>query len=61
MKKLLALLEVKKLIAILFSITFMILALKGRISAEQFIVVFSMVVSFYFGQSAARASIQENK
>ena len=61
MKKLQTLLEVKKLIALIFTVVFAVLSLKGSVSSEQFIIVFSVVVSFYFGQSSARASIQENK
>jgi len=61
MNKLLALIEVKKIIAIIFSITFAVLSLKGIVSAEQFIVVFSTVIGYYFGQSSARQAIQENK
>ena len=61
MNKLLSLIEVKKIIALIFSITFAILSLKGIVSAEQFIVVFSTVIGYYFGQSSARQAIQENK
>jgi len=61
MNKLVALIEVKKIIAIIFSITFSVLSLKGIVSAEQFIVVFSTVIGYYFGQSSARQAIQENK
>ena len=61
MSKLTALIEVKKIIALIFSITFAVLSLKGIVSAEQFIVVFSTVIGYYFGQSSARQAIQENK
>ena len=61
MNKLIALIEVKKIIAIIFSITFSVLSFKGIVSAEQFIVVFSTVIGYYFGQSSARQAIQENK
>ncbi|GCD10610.1 hypothetical protein [Clostridium tagluense] len=54
------LLQVKKIMALLFSIVFSILSLKGMISAEQFIVVFSCVTGYYFGQSSARQAISEN-
>lgn len=55
------LLQIKKIIAIIVTIVFAILSLKGAISAEQFITVFSMIVSFYFGQSSARQAIKESK
>lgn len=55
------LLQIKKIIALVLTLVFAILSIKGTISAEQFITVFSMIVSFYFGQSAARQAINENK
>jgi len=61
MKQLAQLLQIKKLIAIILTIVFAVLSLKGKVSAEQFIVVFSSVIGYYFGQSSARQAIQENK
>ena len=61
MDKLKNMIEVKKIIALLFSVVFSILSLKKIVSAEQFIVVFSTVIGYYFGQSSARGAIQENK
>lgn len=61
MNKLKALIEVKKIIAILFAVVFSILALRGVISGEQFIVVFSTVIGYYFGQSSVRSAVAENK
>lgn len=55
------LLQIKKLIALILTIVFAILALKGQVSATEFITIFSMVIAFYFGQSSARQAIKENK
>ena len=55
------LLQIKKIIALLVTIVFCVLSIKGTISATEFITVFSMVISFYFGQSSARQAIKENK
>jgi hypothetical protein len=55
------LMQVKKIIALILTIVFAYLSIKGTISAEQFITVFSMVVSFYFGQSSVRQTIAESK
>ena len=61
MKELKNLLQIKKIIALLVTIVFCVLSIKGTISATEFITVFSMVISFYFGQSSARQAIKENK
>jgi len=61
MNKLRALIEVKKIIALVFAIIFAVLALKGTVSAEQFIVVFSTITGYYFGQSSVRGAIAESK
>ena len=61
MEKLKSLIEVKKLIALLFAIVFAVLSLKGNVSAEQFIVVFATIIGYYYGQSSVRSTIQENK
>lgn len=49
MKQLLNLLKVKSIITILITIVFCILALKNVISGEQFLTIFSVIISFYFG------------
>lgn len=61
MEKFKALIEVKKLIALILTLVFAFLSIKGTIEAGQFITVFSVIVSFYFGQSSARSAIQESK
>lgn len=61
MNKLSELLQIKKIIALLITVVFCVLSVKGTIGPEQFITVFSMVVSFYFGQSSARQAIKESK
>ena len=53
--------QVKKIMPLLFSVVFSILSLKGIVSAEQFIVVFSCVTGYYFDQSATRQAISETK
>lgn len=61
MDKIKQLIEVKKIIALLLACVFAVLSLKGIVSAEQFIVVFSTIIGYYFGQSSARSAIAENK
>lgn len=43
------LLSVKSLVTVVLTVVFAILALTNRVSADQFMTVFSVVVAFYFG------------
>lgn len=54
MKEIKGLLQVKKIIALLLTIVFCILSIKQKVSSQEFLTVFSLVIAFYFGQSTAR-------
>lgn len=54
-------LQIKKLIALLLTIVFSVLSIRGLISSSEFLTIFSMVIAFYFGQSSARQAIKENQ
>lgn len=54
-------LQIKKIIALLTTIVFCILACRGNISSTEFLTIFSMVIAFYFGQSSARQAVKEIK
>nr|DAH37280.1 MAG TPA: hypothetical protein [Caudoviricetes sp.]DAZ34686.1 MAG TPA: hypothetical protein [Caudoviricetes sp.] len=43
------LIDVKSIMTLLITIIFCILAILGRVNAEQFIVIFTTIVAFYFG------------
>lgn len=43
------LLTVKSIVTVLLSVVFSYLAIVGRISGEQFLTIFSVVIAFYFG------------
>ena len=43
------LLTVKSIVTIILTVVFSYLAVMGRISGEQFLTIFSVVVAFYFG------------
>ena len=43
------LLSVKSLVTVVLTVVFAILALTNRVSADQFMTVFCVVVAFYFG------------
>ena len=51
------LLQVKKIIALILTIVFSILALKGEVKANEFLTVFSVVIAFYFGARSTRQAI----
>lgn len=49
-KKILAgLLTVKSIVTIILTVVFSVLACTGVISGEQFLTIFTVVISFYFG------------
>lgn len=43
------LLKVKSILTLVSTFVFAVLSLKGRINAEQFMQIFSVIVAFYFG------------
>ena len=43
------LIDVKSIVTILLTIIFCVLAYRHDISAEQFLTIFTVVISFYFG------------
>ena len=43
------LLTVKSIVTVLLTMVFSYLSIVGRISGEQFLTIFSVVVAFYFG------------
>lgn len=53
MKKLIALIEVRKIIALAFSALFIYMAASGKIQSDQSLTVILMVISYYFGKSTA--------
>lgn len=59
MKELKSLLQVKKIIALMLTIVFCILATTGRIQSTEFMTIFSIIVAFYFGQSSVRQAVKE--
>jgi hypothetical protein len=48
------LLSIKKIIALLLTVVFGYLSVIKTISSSEFLTVFTMIISFYFGQSTAR-------
>ena len=48
-QKISKLIDVKSIVTLMLTVVFCILAVKDKISAEQFLTIFTVVISFYFG------------
>ena len=53
-EKLAKLVEVRKLIALLISITLVSLAFMGKITSEQFLPLATTIIGYYFGASTVK-------
>ena len=51
--RLLKLLSVKSIVTIALTTAYCYLAVKGRITGREFLTIFTMVISFYFGTQQA--------
>ena len=60
-KKLSNLINVKTIVTLLLTIVFCILALKSIINGEQFIVIFTTVIAFYFGTQHEKGRNDNNE
>lgn len=61
LKKLAKLIDVKSIVTFVLTGVFAYLSVTGVISGEQFLTVFTMVVSFYFGTQAGKREKEEEK
>lgn len=43
------LIKVKTLVTLILTVVFAVLALTNKIAAEQFLTIFTVIISFYFG------------
>ena len=57
-KRLAALLAVKSVVTIILTLIFAYLAVKGQVSTDQFLTVFTVVIAFYFGTQAEKNSLK---
>ena len=48
------LLTVKSIVTIITTAVFAVLALRGDINSEQFLMIFTTVIAFYFGTQSAK-------
>lgn len=59
LKKLAKLIDVKSLVTLALTAAFIILSLNGIIVADQFMTVFTVVISFYFGTQVGKKEAKE--
>lgn len=57
-KRLANLLCIKSLVTLMVTIVFSVLALRGAVSGEQFITIFTVIIGFYFGTQATKKEAQ---
>ena len=53
------LLSVKSIVTIILTAVFAYLAIRGAISGDQFLTVFTVVIAFYFGTQAEKRAQEE--
>ena len=58
--KLAKLIDVKSLVTLTMTLVFSMLSLAGKLTAEQFLTVFSTVIAFYFGTQHQKNSQKED-
>ena len=49
LQKITKLIDVKSLVTLCLTAVFCVLSIKGKVSAEQFLTIFTVIISFYFG------------
>ena len=59
-EKLIKLLDVKSVVTLTMTVVFAVLSLRGKITSEQFLTVFTVVISFYFGTQYRKNSERSN-
>ena len=59
LKKIAKLIDVKSLVTLALTAAFIVLSLKGVIVADQFMTVFTVVISFYFGTQVGKKEAEK--
>ena len=55
-ERIMKLLSVKSIVTIILTAIFAYLSVMGRISGEQFLTIFTVIISFYFGTQTIKES-----
>lgn len=53
-KRLASLMSVKSIVTLILTVVFTVLALRGNITGQDFLTIFLMVISFYFGTQSQK-------
>lgn len=53
-KRISALLSVKSIVTVILTVVFTVLSLRGDVTGQDFLTIFLMVVSFYFGTQSQK-------
>ena len=59
--KLVKLLDVKSIVTLILTIVFAVLSLTGKITAEQFLTAYTVIISFYFGVQFQKNAEKKDK
>lgn len=60
-KRLTNLLTVKSIVTIMLTVVFSWLSVCGKVSSDQFLTVFTVVIAFYFGTQAEKKMQEEHQ
>ena len=58
-ERILKLITVKSIVTIVLTLVFSLLTVTGKVSAEQFMNIFTVVIAFYFGTQAEKKAQTE--
>lgn len=61
LKKIAKLIDVKSIVTFILTAVFAFLSVKGTVSGQEFLSVFIMIISFYFGTQAGKKEEKEDK
>ena len=53
-EKIAKLIDVKSIVTIILTVVFCYLAVSGEITGEQFLMIFTTIIAFYFGTQSAK-------
>ena len=59
-QKLAKLLSVKTIVTLVLCAVFAYLSIVGQVQAEQFLTIFTVIISFYFGTQSAKKESENN-
>lgn len=60
MNRLQKLLSIKSLVTLSMTLVFAVLTLRGEVSGQEFLTVFTTVIAFYFGTQTSRETAAQN-